>query len=258
MKFTAVLFKIHRGSIGNSPRFCWKFAAVLLAAGFHRGGSAGLHRGPVGNKNKNKNKTAITSARWRRLPAAVLTRAHLRVRQPAAGWLAGWCRKKKRRRSGARTTQTTPNHPTQVQSAMHRAVASCRVARRTGALAASARREARARNSGTPRRRMRRRAEERRPTTGKRHAATAAEKRTLHGGRDSHRGPASRRRTPRGAARRGGWVRRVRGVLVGGVRGSGQSETRAVCSSPSSWHPTFGVMLLTRSWALGKGPVRLV
>ena len=86
---------------------------------------------------------------------AVLTRAHLRVRQPVAGWLAGWCRKKKRRRSGARTTQTTPNHPTQVQSAMHRAVASCRVARRTGALAASARREARARNSGTPRRRMR-------------------------------------------------------------------------------------------------------
>ena len=226
MKFTAVLFKIHRGSVGNSPRFCWKFAAVLLAAGFHRGGPAGLHRGPVGNKNKNK--TAITSARWRRLPAAVLTRAHLRVRQPAAGWLAGWCRKKKRRRSGARTTQTTPNHPTQVQSAMHRAVASCRVARRTGALAASARREARARNSGTPRRRMRRRAEERRPTTGKRHAATAAEKRTLHGGRDSHRGPASRRRTPRGAARRGGWVRRVRRVLVGGVRGRARSRNCAV------------------------------
>ena len=31
-----------------------------------------------------------------------------------------------------------------------------------------------------------------------------------------------------------------------------------VCSSPSSWNSAFGVMLLTRSWALGKGPVRSV
>ena len=65
---------------------------------------------------------------------------------------------------------------------------------------------------------------DRRPATGKRHAATAADKRTFHRDRDSHRGPASRRRTPRGAARRGGWVRRVRRVLVGGVRGHARSR----------------------------------
>ena len=134
---------------------------------------------------------------------------------------------KKKRRSGARTTQTTPNHPTQVQRDMHRAVASCRIARRMGALAASARREARARNSAARRAGVLKN-DDRRPATGKRHAATAAEKRTLHGGRDSHRGPASRRRTPRGAARRGGWARRVRRVLVGGVRGRARSRNCAV------------------------------
>ena len=41
-----------------------------------------------------------------------------------------------------------------------------------------------------------------------------------------------------------------------GVRGI--SRRAVVCSSPSSWHSAFGVMLLTRSWALGKGPVRSV
>ena len=38
----------------------------------------------------------------------------------------------------------------------------------------------------------------------------------------------------------------------------GISRRAVVCSSSSSWHPAFGVMLLTRSWALGKGPIRLV
>ena len=31
-----------------------------------------------------------------------------------------------------------------------------------------------------------------------------------------------------------------------------------VCSSSSFWHPAFGVRLPTRSWALGKGPIRSV
>ena len=38
----------------------------------------------------------------------------------------------------------------------------------------------------------------------------------------------------------------------------GISRRAVVCSSSSSWHSSFGVMLLTRSWALGKGPVRSV
>ena len=38
----------------------------------------------------------------------------------------------------------------------------------------------------------------------------------------------------------------------------GDLRRAVVCSSPSSWNSSFGVMLLTRSWALGKGPVRSV
>ena len=38
----------------------------------------------------------------------------------------------------------------------------------------------------------------------------------------------------------------------------GDLRRAVVCSSSSSWHSAFGVMLLTRSWALGKGPVRSV
>jgi hypothetical protein len=110
---------------------------------------------------------------------------------------------------------------------MHRAVESFRVARRTGALAASARREARARNSAARRAGVLKN-DDRRPATGKRHAATAAEKRTFHGDLDSHRGLASRRHTPRDAAQRGGWVRRVRRVLAGGVRGRARSRNCAV------------------------------
>ena len=48
----------------------------------------------------------------------------------------------------------------------------------------------------------------------------------------------------------------VRGLDLGYCRGD--LRRAVVCSSSSSWHSAFGVMLLTRSWALGKGPVRSV
>ena len=40
--------------------------------------------------------------------------------------------------------------------------------------------------------------------------------------------------------------------------GRGISGRAAVCSSPSSWYPVFGLRLLARSWELGKRSVRLV
>ena len=42
-----------------------------------------------------------------------------------------------------------------------------------------------------------------------------------------------------------------------GRRGS-ISRRAVVCSSSGFWYSSFGGMLLTRSWALGKGPVRSV
>ena len=123
-----------------------------------------------------------------------------------AGWLAGV---EKRGDGAAERRAHDPNNPTksnptQVQRAMHRAVASCRVARRTGALAASARREARARNSGTPRRR----AEERRPATGDRQTTRGDRRGETNVPRRSRRpsrpGIAASHPTGRGAAWRVG------------------------------------------------------
>lgn len=134
---------------------------------------------------------------------------------------------------------------------MHRAVASCRVARRTGALAASARREARARNSGTPRRRMRRRAEERRPTTGDRQTTRGDRRGETNVPRRSRQAPrpgiAASHPTGRGAAWRVGAAgaaracgRRARPREIAELRSGGQERALSVCggnSHPSSTTP---------------------
>ena len=46
--------------------------------------------------------------------------------------------------------------------------------------------------------------------------------------------------------------------LAGPSWARGILRRAVVCSSSGSWHSAFGVMLLTRSWALWKGPARSV
>ena len=130
---------------------------------------------------------------------------------------------------------------------MHRAVESFRVARRTGALAASARREARARNSGTPRRR----AEERRPTTGDRQTTRGDRRGETNVPRRSRQpsrpGIAASHPTGRGAAWRVGAAgaaracgRRARPREIAELRSGGQERALSVCggnSHPSSTTP---------------------
>ena len=61
---------------------------------------------------------------------------------------------------------------------------------------------------------------------------------------------------------KGGGTRRIILLLsslhLGTSQCRGISRRAVVCSSSSSWRPAFGLKLLTRPWALGKGPVRLV